>query len=110
MDSVFVPESLRLVKAKDFKSGTNAILRTSRLQVAFWCAGLMAGAYEAALNYCLQREQFGRPLAKFQLIQERLSRMLALTEFTTSHLVHLAQELDARGDEITIAKLGRAKA
>ena len=68
MDNVFVPDDMRLVKAKDFKSGTNAILRTSRLQVAFWCAGLMAGSYEAALNYCLAREQFDRPLAKFQLI------------------------------------------
>ena len=53
MTNVFVPDNMRLSKARDFQSGTNALLKTSRLQVAFWVAGLMAGAYEAALHYCL---------------------------------------------------------
>lgn len=36
--------------------------------------------------------------------------MLALTEFTVSHLVHLAQELDKPGSEITMGQIARAKA
>lgn len=68
MENVFVPTNLRLTKGTDFQNGTNALLRTSRLQVAFWVAGMMAGAYEAALHYTLQRVQFGKPIASFQLI------------------------------------------
>ena len=55
-----------------------------------WVAcGIAAGAYEAAIKYTTQRQQFGRPIAKFQLIQERLSRMMANTEFTMSHLARV---------------------
>jgi len=36
-------------------------------------------AYEAAVTYALRREQFGRPLARFQLVQDKLSHMLAAT-------------------------------
>jgi len=49
----------------DFQSGTNQILKTSRVQVAFWIAGLAAGAYEAALKYTLERRQFNKPIAQF---------------------------------------------
>ena len=55
MDDVFVPSNMRLTKATDFQTGTNSLLRTSRIQVAFWVAGLMAGSYEAALKYTLER-------------------------------------------------------
>ena len=60
-----MPEYNRLVYADDFQSGTNQILKTSRVQVAFWIAGLAAGAYEAALKYTLERRQFNKPIAQF---------------------------------------------
>ena len=63
LDNVFVPENMRLAKADDFQSGTAVMLRTSRLQVAFMSAGVMAGSYETALAYCKSREQFGKPIA-----------------------------------------------
>ena len=63
MENVFVPDNMRLTKGTDFQNGTNALLRTSRLQVAWWVAGMMAGAYEAALSYTLKRVQFGKPIA-----------------------------------------------
>ena len=59
-------------------------------------AGVAAGAYEAALKYCLTRKQFGRPLAKFQLIQEKLSRMLSLCEMMISNLVLVSKAMDAK--------------
>ena len=58
--------------------------------VAWMAAGVAAGAYEAAVKYTTQRIQFGKPLANFQLIQERLSRMMANTEFTVSHLARVS--------------------
>lgn len=86
----FVPDNNKLTKAKDFGTGTNAILETSRLVVAWMAAGVAVGAYEAALKYTMKRVQFGRPIAKFQLIQERLSRMLANCEFSLALLVQLS--------------------
>lgn len=56
---------MRLEKAKDFQSGTNIILKHSRLQVAWIGAGIAAGAYEAALKYTQQRIAFKRPIAGF---------------------------------------------
>ena len=64
-DRVFVPDHNRLTHAKDFATGTNVVLEKSRLGVAWIEAGIAAGAYEAALRYCLERKQFGKPIAKF---------------------------------------------
>ena len=53
---VFVPEKDHLVKARDFASGTNKILKDSRLMVAWGLCGVATGAYEAALKYTLERK------------------------------------------------------
>lgn len=108
MKDCFVPDHNKLTHAKDFATGTNAILEASRLVVAWMACGLATGAYENALKYTLKRKQFGRPIAKFQLIQERLSRMLSNCEFCLSHLINLSQRFD-RG-ETTIGQIARAKA
>lgn len=89
-----MPDKNKLAKAKDFGTGTNAILETSRLVVAWMACGLAAGAYENALKYTLKRVQFGRPVAKFQLIQERLSRMLSNCEFSLALLTDLSKRMD----------------
>lgn len=59
----FVPDKNKLTKAKDFATGTNAILESSRLMVAWMACGLASGAYENALKYTLRRVQFGKPVA-----------------------------------------------
>ena len=56
MKDVFVPDHNKLTHAKDFATGTNAVLEASRLSVAWLAAGIAAGAYEAALKYCLTRK------------------------------------------------------
>jgi len=91
---VFVPDRNKLTYATDFATGTNKILESSRLCVAWMAAGCATGAYEQCLKYTLQRVQFKRPIAKFQLIQERLSRMLANCEFTIALLVHVSEQFD----------------
>jgi glutaryl-CoA dehydrogenase len=53
------------------------VLRLTRAGVAWQATGCARGAYEHALAYSLQREQFGRPIAGFQLVQDLLVRMLA---------------------------------
>ena len=94
MKDVFVPDDMRLEKATDFQKGTNKILESSRLAVSWGAAGTACGAYEAALKYCLERKQFGRPIAKFQLIQEKLSRMLAMCELMLSNLYLATHKMD----------------
>lgn len=68
LDNVFVPDFNRLAKSKNFQESTNAILKTSRMTVAWIATGISAGAYEAAVHYCTQRKQFGKPIAQFQLV------------------------------------------
>ena len=70
-----VPESDRLPGASTFKDVAR-ILRVGRAGVSWQAVGCAIGAYEHALAYALDREQFGRPIAGFQLIQQKLVTML----------------------------------
>lgn len=88
-----VPESHRLQNANSFRD-TAAVLRMTRVGVAWQAVGCMAGAYELALDYCKEREQFGRPIGKFQLVQDRLSQMLANVVSSQSLVVRLSQLQD----------------
>jgi glutaryl-CoA dehydrogenase len=76
LDGVRVPESHRLQLANSFRD-TAAVLRMTRAGVAWMATGCARGAYEHALAYARQRQQFGRPIAGFQLVQDLLVRMLA---------------------------------
>ena len=107
MNNVFVPTKNKLTKSKDFATGTNVILEASRLGVAWMIAGVAAGAYEAALRYTLQRKQFGKPIASFQLIQEKLSRMLNICEMMNSNLILASMAMDK--GKSTIGQIGRVK-
>ena len=70
-------------------------------------AGVACGAYEAALRYTLKRKQFGKPIAQFQLIQEKLSRMLALCEMIVSHLIKVSQLMDS--GKASMGQVARSK-
>jgi glutaryl-CoA dehydrogenase len=76
LDGVQVPEANRLQQANSFRD-TAAVLRLTRAGVAWQATGCARGAYEHALAYAGQRQQFGRPIAGFQLVQDLLVRMLA---------------------------------
>jgi glutaryl-CoA dehydrogenase len=76
LESVRVSEEDRLQGANSFKD-TAAVLRLTRAGVAWQATGCARGAYEHALAYAKQRQQFGRPIGGFQLVQDLLVRMLA---------------------------------
>src|SRR6201985_3606945 len=76
LDGVRVPEANRLQRADSFRD-TAAVLRLTRAGVPWQATGCARGAYEHALAYARQRQQFGRPIAGFQLVQDLLVRMLA---------------------------------
>jgi glutaryl-CoA dehydrogenase len=106
LDGVRVPESSRLQQADSFRQ-TAAVLRLTRAGVAWQAVGCARGAYEHALAYAKQREQFGRPIAGFQLVQDLLVRMLANITASACMCARLAQlqaEGAARDEHSALAK------
>jgi glutaryl-CoA dehydrogenase len=75
LDDVRVPETNRLQAATSFRD-TAEVLKMTRAGVAWMAVGCARGAYEHALAYATEREQFGRPIGGFQLVQDLLVRML----------------------------------
>jgi glutaryl-CoA dehydrogenase len=101
-----VPEADRLRNANSFRD-TAGILRQTRSGVAWQAVGVMLAAYEIALAYAKEREQFGRPIAKFQLVQDLLVRMLGNLTGALGMCVRLAQLQDAgeyRDEHSALAK------
>lgn len=74
-DDVRVPLDAVLPGTKSFKDAS-VVLYATRSGVAWSALGHATACYEAALAYATQRVQFGKPLAKFQMVQERLTHML----------------------------------
>src|SRR5215471_16281379 len=76
LDGVRVPTENKLPGAESFRD-TAAVLASTRASCAWAALGHAVAGFDAALTYAGRRSQFGRPLAGFQLIQDRLVKMLA---------------------------------
>ena len=94
LDGVRVPESMRLQRASTFRDTAN-VLRMTRASVAWQAVGCARGAYEHALRYATKREQFGRPIGGFQLVQDQLVRMLGNVTASLCMTTRLSQLQDA---------------
>jgi glutaryl-CoA dehydrogenase len=95
LDGVRVPEANRLQNATSFRQ-TAKVLRLTRAGVAWQAVGCARGAYEHALAYAKERQQFGKPIAAFQLVQDLLVRMLGNITASACLCARLAQ-LQAAG-------------
>jgi glutaryl-CoA dehydrogenase len=95
LDGVRVPEANRLRHASSFRD-TAEVLRMTRAGVAWMAVGCARGAYEHALAYATEREQFGRPIGGFQLVQDLLVRMLGNITASAALCARLSQ-LQAAG-------------
>lgn len=89
-----VPEANRLQNANSFRD-TAAVLRMTRAGVAWQAVGCARGAYELALKYSQERQQFGRPIGRFQLVQDLLVRMLGNITASACMVMRLSQMQDA---------------
>jgi glutaryl-CoA dehydrogenase len=76
LDNVRIPASNLLPGATDF-SKANDLLRASRAWVGWQGAGIQLAAFDIRRSYSLQRRQFGKEPARFQLIQQHLADILA---------------------------------
>ncbi len=74
MDNVFVPEHNMLPNVAGLK-GPMSCLNSARLGIAWGTLGAAEACWRSALQYTLDRSQFGRPLAANQLIQKKLADM-----------------------------------
>lgn len=75
LDDVRIPRDAVLPGTHSFKDAST-VLYATRSGVAWSALGHATACYEAALAYATTRIQFGKPLAKFQMVQERLTHML----------------------------------
>ncbi|MEV4899834.1 acyl-CoA dehydrogenase family protein [Citricoccus sp. NPDC055426] len=96
LTEVRIPESGRLPGVESFKQ-TSEVLKYTRLEVAWVSVGNALGALDGALDHARNREQFGKPLAKFQLIQDLLVRAQAEIATALASLAHAAA-LAERGE------------
>jgi butyryl-CoA dehydrogenase len=108
LDDVEVPANGMLGEIGDgFKVAMSA-LDSGRYSVAAGCVGICEGCVDASVRYSKEREQFGRPIASFQLVQAMIADMVVDTE-AARMLVWRAGYLKDAGKpnttETSIAKL-----
>lgn len=96
LNDVYIPETNILADVKGMK-GPLSCLTQARFGIAWGAIGAACDAFEQAREYTLNREQFGGPIARFQLQQGKLAEMA--TQITLGQiLVHRLAELKERGD------------
>lgn len=112
LTDVFVPAVDALPGARSFKD-TSRVLQATRLGVAWSAVGHATACYEAALAYATQRVQFGRPLAANQMVQERLTRMLATltqAQLLVARTTRLDEQGTLTGPQASLAKYTTTRA
>jgi glutaryl-CoA dehydrogenase len=106
LDNVAVPDEYHLKGANSFKD-TNKVLKVTRLAVAWQAVGQQLAAFDVARRYAVERQQFGRPLASFQLVQDQLVQILGNAVASMGMMVQLARLEDAgtaRDEQSALAK------
>ncbi len=90
---VRVDESDRLPGIESFRD-VATVLRLTRAEVAWQAVGTSIGAYEAAIAYAVQREQFGKPIAGHQLVQDLLVKCLGNITASIGMCLQVSRLLD----------------
>jgi alkylation response protein AidB-like acyl-CoA dehydrogenase len=93
LENCRVSEENRLQADASFRD-TAKVLRMTRAGVAWMSVGCGMGAYEHALAYAQTREQFGKPIASFQLVQDLLAKMIGNVTASQCMGVRLSQMQD----------------
>ncbi|MGB3910968.1 MAG: acyl-CoA dehydrogenase family protein [Pseudolysinimonas sp.] len=90
LSGVRVPDATRLARVATF-ADVARMLGAMRADVGWIAVGAQAGAFEAATDYVRGRQQFGRPIGAFQLVQDKLATMLANLTASLALVVRLTQ-------------------
>lgn len=106
LDNVVVPDFFKLAGANSFKD-VNKVLKVTRLAVAWQAVGLQLATFDVARRYAVERHQFGKPLASYQLVQGQLVQILGNAVSSMGMMLRLSQlEADgqARDEQSALAK------
>ena len=99
-DNCVIPDTQRLGEVGEGFYQAMKVLDGGRISIAALSVGIAKGAYQAALQYAKDREQFGKPIAEFQGISFKLADMA--TEIEAAELLTLqAADLKNRGEKVT---------
>lgn len=93
LDSVRLPEAAVLPGVVGLR-GPLSCLNEARFGILFGVVGAARACYEEALNYSLSREQFGKPIAGFQLVQRKLVEMMVSVNRSSLVALHLGRLKD----------------
>ncbi|MFT4468544.1 acyl-CoA dehydrogenase family protein [Arthrobacter sulfonylureivorans] len=93
LKDLVLPATAKLPGANSFRDTASILMRT-RIDVAWAAVGTAVGAYETALAYAKQREQFGRPIASYQLVQDLLVKSLSNITACIGMCVRASEMLD----------------
>ena len=93
LDNVFVPKDKILPKVQSFK-GPFSCLNMARYGIAWGSMGAAEFCWNAALKYSMEREQFGKPLAAKQLIQNKLADMQTEITLGMQSVLRLGRLID----------------
>jgi glutaryl-CoA dehydrogenase len=108
---VRVPRDNQLAEAHSFRDATR-VLTATRGGAAWESLGHAVASYEIALEYAKTREQFGRPIAGFQLVQHTLAGMLAEITGMQLYCLRMAQLQEQgrwTGPMASLAKMNHAR-
>ncbi len=112
LENVVVPLANRLERCNSFRDVAK-VLMVTRVGVAWEAVGAAMAAYEYALAYAKQRVVFGKPIAGFQMIQDKLVQMLGeitAMQLFTLRLSQLADEGKLTDGQASLAKVHNAMA
>jgi glutaryl-CoA dehydrogenase len=112
MTGMRVPLDAVLPGTHSFKDAST-VLYSTRSGVAWSALGHATACYEASLAYSQERMQFGKPLAKFQMVQERLTQMLdelTAMQLYCRHMADLETAGDLRPTQASLAKYHNTRA
>jgi len=111
LEDVRLPESAMLPEARGL-GGPFACLNEARYGIIWGAMGAARDCYESALAYAKEREQFGRPIASFQLVQEKLANMLIEVGKGTLLALHIGRMKDAgtlKPEHVSFGKLNNVR-
>lgn len=93
LEGVRVPDDFVLPGVSSMR-GPLSCLSEARFGILFGVMGAARACYEAALTYAKEREQFGGPIASFQLTQQKLVEMMVIVNRGTLLALHLGRMKD----------------
>lgn len=106
LDNCEIPESNLLPKSKGLKTALTCLTQ-ARYGIAWGAIGAAQACFHTARDYALSRIQFGKPIAAFQLTQEKMVEMA--TELTKAQLLALRMGRLKEAGRLTFAQVAMAK-